>query len=153
MYKKNQKFAIFSAIFLLCSITAITVGTDFHNSNEPLIEYDKVSLKTSGTFSDIQINALDATNTSTSGNWTWAKATGICTGSGTSNNPYVIDDHIFDNLGAFDDCLRILNSRDYFIIRDCTFRNSDSNDAGLYIYNTTNGEVTDCIAYNNFRGF
>ncbi len=29
-------------------------------------------------------------------NWTWAKDQGICTGSGTENDPYVIKDHFFD---------------------------------------------------------
>ncbi|GAF78290.1 unnamed protein product, partial [marine sediment metagenome] len=156
MYKKNQKFAIFSAIFLLCSLTALTVGTNFHASSDvfqPLSDYDKTLLKTSATFTDIEIDALDTTNTTYSGNWTWAKATGLCTGSGTSSSPYVIANHIFEYSSGSGDCLRIRNSRVHFRIRDCTFRNSDTFDFGLYIYNTTNGEVTDCVAYDNFRGF
>ena len=150
--KKNQKFAIFSTIFLLCLITAITVGNNFHNSNEPLSDYSRTLLKTSATFNDIEIDALDTTNTSTSGNWTWAITNGICSGSGTLGSPYVIANHIFEYSVGSGDCLTILNSRNYFIIRECTFRNSGATQAGLLLSNTTNGEVTDCFSYNNYRG-
>ncbi|MFW9941654.1 MAG: hypothetical protein ACFFFT_11485, partial [Candidatus Thorarchaeota archaeon] len=87
MYKKNQKSAIFSLILLLGSITAIILDTNFmvlSNDFQPLSDNDKTLLKTSATFTDIEIDALDTTNTSYSGNWTWAKSIGLCTGSGTS---------------------------------------------------------------------
>ena len=151
MYSNKQKLIFFSLIFLLGSVTILTISINFHT--QLLSEHDSTQLKTSATFTDIEIDALDTTNTSNSGNWTWAKSIGLCTGSGTPGSPYVIANHVFEYSSGPGDCLRIRNSRVYFRIRDCTFRNSDITDTGLYIYNTTNGEVTDCDSYDNLRGF
>lgn len=150
--KKTRKYAILFATFLTCSIIALTIGTNFYAENETFgskNDFDTTSLKTSDLYVDIEINALAHTHTTTSGNWTWAETQEWCTGSGTIGNPYVIANHIFEYSTGLGDCLRILNSRVHFIIRDCTFRNSDTGDSGLYIYNTTNGEVKDCFVHNN----
>jgi parallel beta-helix repeat protein len=74
-------------------------------------------------------------------NWTWAKDQGICTGTGTINNPYLINDHFFNTRHIWDSSLYILNSRKYFRIENCLF-NTSSNFAGIQLENTTNGYIT-----------
>lgn len=153
--RKNQKLAFFVTIFLTSTIMALTVSTNFYTSRE-IIEvngdYDNDSLRIAATFGDITIDALLTTNTSTNGNWTWAKDIGLCTGLGTLGNPYRIQGHTFDNALAMDDCLRILNSREYFIIQDCTFINAGFMSAGLYLSNVTNGRIIDSFSYDNYIG-
>ena len=153
--RKNQKLAFFVTIFLTSTIMALTVSTNFYTSIE-IIEvngdYDNDSLRIAATFGDITIDALLTTNTSTNGNWTWAKDIGLCTGLGTLGNPYRIQGHTFDNTYAMDDCLRILNSRDYFEIRDCTFISAGFMSAGIYLSNVTNGRIIDSFSYDNYIG-
>ena len=73
---------------------------------------DTVNLKISATFDTTEINDYPGSLN----NWSWAKSQGICTGSGTQSDPYVIDGHIFHPTVVWD-CLRIFNSRKYFTIR------------------------------------
>ncbi|MFX1557664.1 MAG: nitrous oxide reductase family maturation protein NosD [Promethearchaeota archaeon] len=77
-------------------------------------------------------------------NWTAAKTAGICTGEGTSSNPYVIQNFEID-AGGSGDCILIENSQIpsiYFIIRNCVLSNSGSF-SGIKLYNVKNGEITD----------
>jgi parallel beta-helix repeat protein len=74
-------------------------------------------------------------------NWTAAKSVGICTGEGTSSNPYIIQNFEIDTGGSGDGIL-IENSLAYFIIRNCIISNSVSY-AGIKLYNVKNGEITD----------
>ncbi|MFX0020690.1 MAG: right-handed parallel beta-helix repeat-containing protein [Candidatus Hermodarchaeota archaeon] len=153
--RKNQKNTTLLTIILICSILGFSVGFNLQLLTGTVKSEDNFDIllpKMAATFVNIEIDALATTNTTNSGNWTWAKDIGICTGLGTPSSPYLIQDHIFDNGAMFDDCLRILNSREYFVIRTCTFRNSDSLEAGLYLNNITNGDVINCNAYNCLRG-
>jgi parallel beta-helix repeat protein len=153
--KKKQKNTVLLTAFLIFSLLGISLGFNLHFIDNAVSDdnnYDIISPKMAATFVDIEIDALATTNTTNTGNWTWAKDIGICTGFGTPASPYLIRDHIFDNGAMFDDCLRILNSRVHFTIRSCTFRNSDSLEAGLYLNNVTNGEIINCNAYDCLRG-
>ena len=73
-------------------------------------------------------------------NWTWAKAQGYCTGSGTMVDPYIISDFFFNTSIYYYNCLTIINSRKYFIIEDCLFKGV-SGYAGVELDNTTNGLI------------
>jgi parallel beta-helix repeat protein len=153
--RKKQKNSVLLTAFIVCSILGVSIGFSPNFSNITFKNeenYDIFLPEMATTFVDIEIDALATTNSTNYGNWTWAKDIGICTGLGTPANPYVIQDHVFDNGAMFDDCLRILNSREFFVIRRCTFRNSDSLEAGLYLNNVTNGEIINSIAYNCLRG-
>ncbi|MFX1375198.1 MAG: NosD domain-containing protein [Promethearchaeota archaeon] len=86
--------------------------------------------------SPIPINDLPGSLT----NWTWARDQGYCTGSGTSSNPYIIRNHIFNASLAGTSPLSIRNSLKHFIIEDCFFI-ADSIFAGIYFLNVTNGIV------------
>ncbi|MHA1190671.1 MAG: NosD domain-containing protein [Promethearchaeota archaeon] len=83
------------------------------------------------------------------GDYTWIEAneTDWCSGAGTELDPWIIENVTIDS-GGLSDCLEIGQSDDYFIIRNCTFKNSDPND-GLYMWSTSNGIVEDCTFFNN----
>ncbi|MFW9774022.1 MAG: NosD domain-containing protein, partial [Candidatus Thorarchaeota archaeon] len=143
--KKNKKLAILILTFFSCSILAYTFSFNNHLSN--MSTFDKESLKTSATLTDFQINDISTNN------WTWAKNMGYATGFGTSGSPFVIEDQIFEYSIGIGNCLEIINSRKYFILRNCTFRNADMSSYGLYLNNVTNGLIVDCsVSVNAWPG-
>ena len=100
-------------------------------------------------FYDIVIDDLPGSLTS----WSWAETQPwFGGGSGTPGAPYIIEDHTFEFSAGSGSCFSILNSRKYFIINNCTFNNSDSNGNGLFLSNTTNGQITNNQMINNYRG-
>ena len=78
-----------------------------------------------------------------------------CSGSGTIEDPYIIENIIIDgqNSGS---CITIRNSRAYFIIRNCTLYNSRWSffnwDAGIKLVNTKNGWLLNNSLSNNGNG-
>ncbi len=74
-------------------------------------------------------------------NWSWAKDQGYCTGSGTSSNPYVIKNHIFNTSAYFETPLAIVHSRKHFKIENCLFI-AHGDFAGILLRNVTNGKIT-----------
>ena len=80
-------------------------------------------------------------------NWTAAKAAGICTGNGTSTEPYVIEDLVIDG-GGSGSCVLIENSNVFFKIDNCTIYNSGINweDSAIKLESVYNGIInnTDC---------
>ncbi len=86
-------------------------------------------------------------------NWTEAKDAGICTGNGTYSNPYIIKDLVI-NGGGSGSCILIENSDVYFRVENCSCHHSGSlwNDAGIKLYNTTNGILNNNTCKSNFFG-
>jgi len=79
----------------------------------------------------------------TGNNWTDAITAGICTGSGTSSDPYVIDNEIIDANG-YGAGILIENSDAYFKISNCQVYNSEgfrTYYAGISLFNVSNGQV------------
>jgi parallel beta-helix repeat protein len=68
--------------------------------------------------------------------WTVAEAMGICTGSGTYSDPYIIKDLIIDGKGT-QSCIWIENSYARFRIENCTVFNSggSASNAGIKLSN------------------
>ncbi len=85
------------------------------------------------------------------GDYTWSEAVSQpwCSGAGTSNNPYIIDD-IYINAAQYRCCLEIRNSNKYFIIKDSVFANAGiiNGDAAVKFRNVDNGKMIEsrCIA-------
>lgn len=78
-----------------------------------------------------------------------------CSGSGTWNDPYIIENVTIDGQGL-DSCIEIRNSGKFFIIRNCTLYNSGSNldeDGGIKLHFVNNGKIyyNNC-SYNNGNG-
>ncbi|MHA1933086.1 MAG: hypothetical protein ACW96X_11120, partial [Promethearchaeota archaeon] len=113
MHKNKQKYTILLMVFLTCSILGLSLGGSLNLSttyHETKNEIDFKTLKTSSILTDFQINDIGTSN------WTWAKLSGYCTGSGTSGDPYLIENQIFEYSIGPGNCLEILNSRKYFIL-------------------------------------
>ncbi|MFW9949286.1 MAG: right-handed parallel beta-helix repeat-containing protein [Candidatus Thorarchaeota archaeon] len=82
--------------------------------------------------------------------FTWSKTAATypwCHGSGTKEDPYVIEEVYID--GNFTGTtyyvysnILIRHSRAYFIIRDCSLHRNGINEGGaIYLYDTTNGAI------------
>jgi len=88
-------------------------------------------------------------------NWTDAKSAGICNGSGTWNDPYLIKDLIIDGKNS-SNCIRIQNSSVYFKIENCTLFNAGSDwsseYAGILLEHTNNGIIIDNNCSKNMYG-
>ncbi len=82
--------------------------------------------------------------------WTQAQAQEWCNGSGTWNDPYIIESLEIDGQNGAS-CLIIRNSSVFFIIRDSIFYNSGggANDAGVKLVNVSNGKLINIDCSNN----
>lgn len=78
--KKTQKIAVLFATILTFSILTLALSTNFAiNTDNFELRNDNDTLKISAIYMYIEIDALATTNTTSSGNWTWAKDSGYCT--------------------------------------------------------------------------
>lgn len=91
-------------------------------------------------------------------NWTDAKNAGICTGSGTYSDPYVIKDLVIDGEGSGSSIL-IENSNEYFKIKNCTVYNCegysypDNYNAGIKLKKVNNGTlINNNCSFNKLYG-
>lgn len=84
--------------------------------------------------------------------WIILKDDGICTGSGSILDPYIVQNLIINGDGT-GNCISIKNSNVVFIIKNCTIFNSGSQttNAGIYFENVQNGKITNsnCTANEN----
>jgi len=71
-----------------------------------------------------------------------------CTGEGTEANPYIIQNIIISSKDS--DCITILHSEVYFIIRNCYILSSQKKlGDGIHLYNVKNGEISYCQISNS----
>ncbi|MCJ7647539.1 MAG: right-handed parallel beta-helix repeat-containing protein [Candidatus Lokiarchaeota archaeon] len=70
-------------------------------------------------------------------NWTWAESQSWCSGSGTWNDPYIIENLIINGFGIWHG-IYIYNSNVSFIIQDCLIVNSNT---GIYLENVNNSRL------------
>ncbi len=135
--KKASILIVLISLGILFSLLPIITANLKITEISEMQKVDSIFLRSSTTYtSPIEINDLPGSPH----NWTWAKDQGICTGSGTNNDPYIIKDHFFNN--NLSNGLSILNSRKHFRIENCLFNFSYSN-AGIGLYNTTKGYITE----------
>ena len=90
------------------------------------------------------------------GDYTWEEASGEtwCSGSGTLEEPYLIENVTIDG-GNLANCITIKNSDKYFRIENCTVFNSGSGtyDAGIYLYHVEYGTlINNNCSFNNRHG-
>ncbi|MFX1600993.1 MAG: NosD domain-containing protein, partial [Promethearchaeota archaeon] len=140
------------------SIVFISRFSDNFITNDNYLEFnekDQVQINQSG-FWNLTGNPIyiDGNVTGVGAhNWTWAEAQPWCYGSGTWSHPYIIENVTIDGQGS-GNCIFIENSDVYFIIRNCTFNNSGSNNwnAGIKLANVDNGKIINNTCYDNFNG-
>lgn len=140
--KFNIKTLFLLLFFLIC--LSLVVSLNFLIS-EP-IKSSKIETPNNADAPVIRglvINDLDA-------NLSWHKLeleNDWCSGNGTMNNPYVIDNIVIRRESDGDDYgIFIHNSRTFFIIKNCDI-GSDSH-TGLFLWNVSNG----IISYNQADG-
>jgi len=97
-----------------------------------------------------EVSALDHPPIYISDNWSEVKAAGLCSGAGTEINPYIIE-NIIINAHQTGSCVEIINSNENFVIRNCTFINSERtfNEGGIRLYSVENGIIKGNILANN----
>ena len=148
--KRVSTLAILGFTLLLTSLFCINLvfypmgNTNFLNvNNDYKIEIS--NLKASQISNRIHIN----------NNWTDAKSSGLCNGSGTWDDPYVIKNLVIDG-GNSSNCIEIRNSDVYFRIENCTLFNAGSDwsseYAGILLDNTNNGMLIDNNCSQNMYG-
>ena len=140
--KSNLKSKIIILITVGIFLALLPINTNNHSDG---IAFDKVILKTSEVSGKISINGNSG--------WANAKTADICTGNGTSSEPYVIEDLEIDG-GGSGSCILIENSDVYFEIENCTLYNSgDYSNAGISLSNVINGElINNTISFNEGYG-
>ena len=141
--KKNTSIIFITSIFVL------TFALLFLQMNTPIVstrESELKGLRSSTTYTSVV--EIDATNPTK--DWAIALAAGVCTGSGTSGDPYIIEDHLFQiTTGA---ALVISNSRAYFRIENCTYTNPALAPT-VVMLNTTNGIANDNLFGAVYQAF
>ncbi|MFW9881312.1 MAG: NosD domain-containing protein [Candidatus Thorarchaeota archaeon] len=83
-------------------------------------------------------------------NWTWAESQPWCSGTGTSLDPYIIENLIISGFGIERYGIDIRNSDVYFIIQECQIYNTA--DAGIYFDNVNNSLIINNNCSNNDNG-
>ncbi len=126
-------------LFALAPMITVNLSFITDNSNKSsdysdVINLDNENLKLSKVSGKIHID----------NNWSAVEAAGICTGTGTYSDPYVIEDLVIDGGGSGSN-IWIENSKDCFKIENCTLYNAQE---GIFLANTGNGTIFDNKIYN-----
>ncbi|MBD3253641.1 MAG: hypothetical protein GF383_01030, partial [Candidatus Lokiarchaeota archaeon] len=93
---------------------------------------------------------LDSTNKS----WAWISTRAWGSGSGSLEDPYVLNDVSIDG-GLKEACITVSNTTDYFTIKNCfvSYSGNGTNIAGILISNSSFGEITNNTCFlNNATG-
>lgn len=168
--KRNKRFLLVSLTFLI-TLIFLNVWSSFNNNN--IGKGNKTTSKE--TISDVlnpkssaywELEYIYINN-----NWSSAVGEGWAEGDGTWGTPYIIE-NVTINATRTHNCILIENTREYFLLRNCTLFNSTlgSDRAGIKLNNVSNGVISDnkisgsyygiwanttsniTISYNHIRG-
>ncbi|MFX1418160.1 MAG: nitrous oxide reductase family maturation protein NosD [Promethearchaeota archaeon] len=99
-----------------------------------------------------EVNPIFIDNDDPNHNWTkFATEHYWCTGSGTSEDPYLIE-FISITGQLHDSSIEIRNSNEYFVLRHCFLTESIDmyqKNAVIKLYNVNNSEITDIMSYSH----
>jgi len=151
--RKNSKvklmIVVLGVIFALSSISSFNINDDPEVADCKLEirgEVNLETLKTSDWWNNFTFIHID-------GNWSTAAGYEWCSGDGSWNNPYVIENITIDaSSSPTGSGIFINNSKnDYFNIRNCTVYNAPNiaDQAGIKLENTNNGTLIENICSNN----
>ena len=158
MERRTLAYLVLVSLFVMASSLNLgsevsTTSPEQFNLGNPYINFSNIDLSSyyNLTGSKIYIDDSDPnydwSTTATNNKW--------CSGSGTENNPYIIENVYFDGLGDIaptpgkihsENCITIEKSEAYFIVRNCFLTNSgpDEYNSGIYLRTVKNG-----ILFNN----
>ncbi|UCD13239.1 MAG: right-handed parallel beta-helix repeat-containing protein [Thermoplasmatales archaeon] len=87
------------------------------------------------------------------GNDDFTEENGVTGGSGTENDPYIIENWVIVYDGVAENGIFITNTDAYFIIRNCTVRSfTPEGYLGIRFNNVKNGRIEDTEAFWNYAG-
>ena len=149
----KHKIAILATligIFMLMGFMNLGTNTNIINgfANSVINDDTLDDIGKSDYWLDLPSIHIDGNWSYTVGNYSW------CSGSGVWNDPYLIE-NVTINAGGTGNGILINNSTtEYFIIRNCTVRNSGDTyrDAGIRLENTNNGTIINCDFSTNSLG-
>ena len=147
-YFKFKLSLILSVLLLI--LVADKIPLSFDDNFEP-VKLDGVQTSGFWNLTDTPIFIDDSDP-----NYNWGKTASEndwCSGSGTWIDPYIIE-NVTINGNSVGSCIEIKNSNKYFTIQNCTVYNSGNSfmyDAGLKLYNTSNGLLTNNNCSNHQR--
>ena len=145
--KSNIKIVLFTLVILFLFSNVFMA---FRSEDMNLAEFNEETpnqIEQSGSWN------LIGTTISIDNNWTAVEAAhDWCTGEGTESEPYLIENVTIDAQGS-GSCIKIQNNNDYFIIQNCSLYHSGSiPNAGITLYNVTNGKIINNYCYSNYHG-
>jgi hypothetical protein len=149
MPKRKQIFNLLIVFFIILIIGYL--GENLNTNYEETVEDKRQkNLRNSGYW------VLDIIHVD--GNWTQTNSTfDWCSGSGTEIDPYLIENVVIDGQNS-SSCVIIENTREYFIIKNCTLYNAGPEqipeyDCGIRIDNCSNGKlINNNVSFNHFLG-
>jgi len=158
--KKNENLIKISILMLVLSLfilnsksfQLIHIETNENNINYQHFEY--LNLEISGTIIEDPIFINGSATGVEAHNWAWAEDQDWCTGTGSLNDPYVIENLSIDGNNQTT-CIEIHNSDKVLIIRNCTVFNSRSESdpgAGIWLENVTNSILSNNECFENAYG-
>jgi len=138
--KKIVLLVTFLGIFMLTALISFQSNANSVNQYANSVINDDTNMdniRKSDYWPDLTSIHIDANWTYTVGNYSW------CSGSGTWNDPFLIENVTVDAGGTNHGILINNSITQYFIIRNCTVRNSGTafRDAGIRLENTNNGTI------------
>jgi parallel beta-helix repeat protein len=87
------------------------------------------------------------------GNDNFTSENGVTGGSGTEDDPYIIENWIIVGNGSVSDGIFINNTDAYFVIQTCMVSDFDlSGNSGIKINNAKNGKIDNTTSYENHYG-
>jgi len=145
--KNNWKIKNYSLLFSLILLFLMMIPNNLYNykNNETngTEDNNNIILETSGHWY-LTGAAISIDETIPTSNWSYTEANyDWCSGNGTLNNPYLIENVTVNGLGV-GTCIYISNSKNsYFTIRNCTVYDSSNiaGNAGIKITNVNNGTL------------
>ncbi|KKL14574.1 hypothetical protein LCGC14_2514290, partial [marine sediment metagenome] len=149
---KSKIIILFSLGIIFALLPIMTTDGSFINTeeNNSLVYNDDFIIVNK----NLQISTLSG-KIHINNNWSVTKSAGICTGSGTFSDPYVIEDLVID-AGRTGSGILIENSFVYFKIENCTIYNSGidpfEREAGIKLINVYNGQLIENNLSNNYIG-
>jgi parallel beta-helix repeat protein len=140
---KREKLIVFMIIGLILPLL-INTNSNFIKKSE----YPKIKPKTTSGYTAAFIH-ID-------GNWTGTTSFDWCSGDGSKNNPYLIENVTIDASNSpTGNGIFINNSKnEYFMIRNCTILNAVTSffDSGIWLENTNNGTILNNTCSDNNQG-
>ncbi len=132
------------------------IGNTLNGNTYCISEYDsKGNIFMANNCSGIISSFIIDDSGGTSGALTWvqaAKFIPFCNGSGTWDDPYIIEDITINGENS-SSCIAIRESSKYFIIRDCTIINSSSGwgYGGIALFRVNNGMISNNNCTSNYE--